>query len=93
MIPQLYDVACHIATRAGSAILWNQRTMHGSRANASDRPRYAQFYKMFPAEHPGMNAKRAQRRREAILEKLTRAQINPDEELTPLGKKIFGFFL
>lgn len=90
LIPELYDAAVHIATRAGSAILWNQRTLHGSRSNTSDRPRYAQFYKMFPAEHPSMTPERAKYRRDAILKKLKMAKINPDEDLTPLGRKIFG---
>ena len=89
-IPELYEAACHISTRAGSAILWNQRTMHGSRANCSLRPRFSQFFKMFPAEHPSMTPERAQHRRAAILKKLREAHINPDTEITALGKKLFG---
>lgn len=89
-IPEMYAAACHISTRAGSAILWDQRTMHGSQANCSLRPRFAQFVKMFPAEHPAMSSERAEKRRDAILLKLQAASIDPATEITPLGKKLFG---
>ncbi|CAF3787935.1 unnamed protein product [Adineta steineri] len=83
-IPDMYAAACHISTRAGSAILWDQRTMHGSRANASLRPRFAQFFKMFPTQHPAMTLERAEYRRQAILAKLQEANIDPNTDLTPL---------
>jgi ectoine hydroxylase-related dioxygenase (phytanoyl-CoA dioxygenase family) len=89
-IPDMYDAACHIATRAGSAILWDQRTMHGSRANSSLRPRFAQFFKMFPREHPAMTPERVEYRRKAILAKLQAAKVDPETDLTPLGKRLFG---
>ncbi|CAF2269026.1 unnamed protein product [Rotaria magnacalcarata] len=90
VVPELYVVACHISSRAGSAILWDQRTMHGSRANSSLRPRYAQFFKMFPAEHPAMTEKRAENRRNGILAKLRAVNINPETDLSFLGQKLFG---
>ncbi|CAF3524305.1 unnamed protein product [Rotaria socialis] len=90
VVPELYAVACHISSRAGSAILWDQRTMHGSRANNSLRPRYAQFFKMFPAEHPAMTEKRAENRRNGILTKLRAVNINPETDLSFLGRKLFG---
>ena len=89
-IPDLYCAACHIASRAGSAILWDQRTIHGSRENRSLRPRFAQFFKMFPKEHPAMTLDRAHCRREAILSKLEKAKIDPEKDLSPLGRKLFG---
>lgn len=89
-IPELYDAACHISTRAGSAILWDQRTMHGSRANQSLRPRFAQFFKMFPADHPAMTPERAEERQKAILQKLNNVNIDPQIDLTELGRKLFG---
>jgi len=89
-IPELYAAACHISSRAGSAILWDQRTMHGSRTNRSLRPRYAQFFKMFPAEHAAMTSERAERRREAILAKLKLVTIDPEVDLSPTGRKLFG---
>ncbi|UJR07067.1 hypothetical protein I4U23_011355 [Adineta vaga] len=89
-IPDMYAAACHIPTRAGSAILWDQRTMHGSRANDSQRPRFAQFFKMFPRQHPAMTLERAERRRQAIVSKLEKANIDANKDLTPLGRKLFG---
>jgi hypothetical protein len=89
-IPEMYAAACHISSRAGSAILWDQRTMHGSRANCSLQPRFAQFVKMFPVEHPAMTLERAEKRRNAILAKLQAANIDLETEITPLGKRLFG---
>lgn len=89
-IPEMYAVAQRITSRAGSAILWDQRTMHGSRTNQSLRPRFAQFFKMFPREQPAMTPERAEHRREAILRRLQRANIDPKTDLTPLGRQIFG---
>ncbi|CAF3232140.1 unnamed protein product [Rotaria socialis] len=89
-IPELYDAACHISSRAGSAILWDQRTMHGSRANCSARPRYAQFFKMFPVDHPAMTPERAEKRSKAIMVKLQAVNIDPETDITPLGRKLFG---
>ncbi|CAF3455361.1 unnamed protein product [Rotaria sp. Silwood2] len=77
-IPELFATACHVSSRAGSAILWDQRTMHGSRANRSLRPRFAQFFKMFPAEHPAMIPERAENRRKALLAKLQAVNIDPE---------------
>jgi ectoine hydroxylase-related dioxygenase (phytanoyl-CoA dioxygenase family) len=88
--PELYAAACHISSRAGSAILWDQRVMHGSRANSSLRPRFAQLFKMFPAEHFTMTPERAEHRRNAILTKLSLARINSDVDLSPLGRRLFG---
>ncbi|CAM4916512.1 unnamed protein product [Rotaria socialis] len=89
-IPELYDAARHISSRAGSAILWDQRTMHGSRANCSARPRYAQFCKMFPVDHPAMTPERAEKRRKAIMGKLQAINIDQETDLSLLGRKLFG---
>ena len=89
-IPDMYAAARHISTRAGSVILWDQRTMHGSRANDSLRPRFAQFFKMFPREHPALTSERAEYRRKAILLKLEKAQMDPMTDLSPLGRRLFG---
>jgi hypothetical protein len=89
-VPEMFAAACHISMRAGSAILWDQRTMHGSCTNRSFRPRFAQFFKMFPADHPGMTLERAKYRRQAILNKLQHINIDTEIELTSLGKRLFG---
>ncbi|CAF4309732.1 unnamed protein product, partial [Rotaria magnacalcarata] len=83
-IPKLYDAACHISSRAGSAILWDQRAIHGSRPNRSQSPRYAQFIKMFPADHSAMTLERAEKRRNVIIEKLQTVNINPEADLSSL---------
>ncbi|CAF1568674.1 unnamed protein product [Rotaria magnacalcarata] len=89
-IPKLYDAACHISSRAGSAILWDQRAIHGSRPNRSQSPRYAQFIKMFPADHSAMTLERAEKRRNVIIEKLQTVNINPEADLSSLGRRLFG---
>jgi hypothetical protein len=45
---------------------------------------------MFPREHPAMTSERAEYRREAILLKLQKVNIDPKTDLTPLGKRLFG---
>ncbi|CAF3607368.1 unnamed protein product [Rotaria sp. Silwood1] len=89
-IPDMYKAACHISMRAGSAVLWDQRMMHGSRANCSLRPRYVQYLKMFRADIPTMTPERAERRRKAILEKLQAVNIDPITDLTAAGRIVFG---
>lgn len=42
-----------IPARAGSVVLWDTRMAHGSAHNVSDKPRFAQFISMFPAERLG----------------------------------------
>ena len=64
--------------------------MHGSQANCSLRPCFAQFVKVFRTEHPAMTSERAERRRDVILLRLQAANIDPATEITPLGKKLFG---
>jgi ectoine hydroxylase-related dioxygenase (phytanoyl-CoA dioxygenase family) len=88
--PQLHATAQHISARAGSAILWDQRTAHGTLANRSLHPRFGQFVKMFPAESPAMTAGRAKARATAIRKKLHAVNIDPKTDLTELGKELFG---
>lgn len=70
----------------------DQRTMHGSRPNNSSRPRYAQFFKCFPA---AMDGGRAERRAAAVKTRFENAGliVNPTSEqciVSPLGFKMFG---
>jgi len=58
-----------MTARAGSAIIWNQKTMHGSKPNNSENIRYAQFFKMFPSTP--MDPKRKSAREKAVLAKVT----------------------
>lgn len=44
----LQRLAMRVPMRAGSLVLWDQRTPHGACRNFSARPRVAQFLKLFP---------------------------------------------
>ncbi|KYQ88466.1 WD repeat protein [Tieghemostelium lacteum] len=44
-----YRYAKRISMRQGSMVIWDQRMPHGSFSNQSNRPRMAQFLKIFPA--------------------------------------------
>eukprot|EP01094_Clydonella_sp_ATCC50884_P021453 TRINITY_DN472_c0_g1_i2.p1 TRINITY_DN472_c0_g1~~TRINITY_DN472_c0_g1_i2.p1 ORF type:complete len:245 (+),score=52.17 TRINITY_DN472_c0_g1_i2:669-1403(+) len=88
--PALYMCAHRITARAGSAVLWDQRTLHGSKPNNSAVPRYAQFFKMVPVRYPAFTRERCERRRAAVLRACERAGIDPDGDLTSLGRRLFG---
>jgi hypothetical protein len=62
------------------------RTVHGSRPNNSDRERYAQFVKMFPASP--MDSERAAARAASINKKINSAGLQ--DCITDLGKHLFG---
>eukprot|EP00456_Euglypha_rotunda_P005476 TRINITY_DN10928_c0_g1_i10.p1 TRINITY_DN10928_c0_g1~~TRINITY_DN10928_c0_g1_i10.p1 ORF type:complete len:151 (+),score=18.49 TRINITY_DN10928_c0_g1_i10:166-618(+) len=62
---EFHEHSIRVTARAGSVVFWDQRTMHGSRPNESPNPRYAQFFKIFPAT---MYSKRATARQAAIKE-------------------------
>jgi len=47
-LPHILQHQMRVPMRAGSLVLWDQRTPHGSRRNFSVRPRFAQFLKLFP---------------------------------------------
>eukprot|EP01114_Cavostelium_apophysatum_P001727 TRINITY_DN11507_c0_g1_i1.p1 TRINITY_DN11507_c0_g1~~TRINITY_DN11507_c0_g1_i1.p1 ORF type:complete len:369 (-),score=71.91 TRINITY_DN11507_c0_g1_i1:27-1082(-) len=82
----LRENVIHVSSRAGSVILWNQTVAHGSRPNKSDRIRYAQFFKMFPAQP--MEETRCTRRAQLSAKKI--AEANFESDLTSLGEKLFG---
>lgn len=75
-----------ITMRAGSMVIWDQRTPHGARPNKSGRMRCAQFLRMFPAQP--MDPKRAQARVHTVDAKVRAAGFAP--ELTDLGRRVFG---
>ena len=76
-----------IPMRAGSLVIWDQRTPHGSHPNNSSNSRFAQFLKVFPA-HP-IDAKRAANRAAAVREMMSKCGFGK-EELTELGISMFG---
>ena len=72
--------------RAGSLVIWDQRTPHGAVSNNSSRPRFAQFMKMFPAQP--IDSSRLAARSETVLYMCKKANFLP--LLTPLGARLFG---
>jgi hypothetical protein len=80
-------LSIRVTARAGSIVLWDQRTLHGSRPNDSKRPRYAQFIKMFPA---AMDAARAKRRAQCVKQHIDRSGFD-EKQITELGRKLFGY--
>lgn len=81
----IHEHAIRTSSRAGALIVWDQRTIHGSVPNNSSRSRFAQFFKMFPAN---INPKRAKARADAIKKKLKDCKY--ENKVTPLGAKVFG---
>lgn len=69
--------------REGDFLLWDQRVVHGSRPNDSERPRIAQFVRAF-RRPPTVSARRRQ-----VIEREMRAA-GSLELLTPLGRRVFG---
>lgn len=72
--------------RAGSVIVWNQKVAHGSAPNESERCRYAQFFKVFPANP--MDKTRWESRSAAVKKWIEIAGCQT--EITALGKKFLG---
>jgi len=82
----LYRMSIRITAKAGSCIIWDQRTVHGSRPNNSDKQRYAQFFKMSPVpETPERATARATSLRK-LFEK-----VGCMNDITEHGKLVFGF--
>ncbi|KAL6045037.1 Phytanoyl-CoA dioxygenase [Balamuthia mandrillaris] len=78
--------ALRVTCRAGSMVVWDQRTLHGSAPNSSDRFRGAQFIKLFPAKQLDATAKEA--RAKVVARKVEEA--NALDDLSELGQKLFG---
>jgi len=77
--------------RAGSLVIWDSRTPHGSAANNSSRIRSAQFLKMFLLTDilcpTALNL-----RTETLKDQLRKSKFQ-EPTLTALGKRLFGFEL
>ena len=84
------DPVCGLARRVplreGSFLIWDQRVVHGSQPNDSAQCRMAQFIKGF------CRAKTGEGRRQARARIIAREieQAGTLDELTPLGRKVFG---
>ena len=73
-----------ISVPAGCLVIWNQQSPHGSLPNNSNRPRFAQFMKFFPAID--INSERGQNRAASLKKILNENEFEPSE----LGNRIFG---
>jgi len=70
--------------KAGSLLVWEQKTPHGSAPNNSNQMRMAQFLKML---HPFPNTERGNARANFLKKKVAESGV----EMTELGEKLFGF--
>jgi len=82
----IQNFSIRIPMRAGSLVVWDQRSPHGARANNSSRLRCAQFVKMSPAEP--MDQKRSLARASTLLSMIKSAGFN--SLLTDVGRQVFG---
>lgn len=78
--------AIRVPCRAGSLVIWDQRCVHGSRGNRSERMRGVQFMRMQSAEK--MPNKRARNRQKAIRREMEKIKFLPI--LTDVGRTVFG---
>eukprot|EP01091_Cochliopodium_minus_P004263 TRINITY_DN1415_c0_g2_i1.p1 TRINITY_DN1415_c0_g2~~TRINITY_DN1415_c0_g2_i1.p1 ORF type:complete len:365 (-),score=100.75 TRINITY_DN1415_c0_g2_i1:483-1577(-) len=84
----VYQRYIRVCSRAGSLIIWQQVTPHGSAPNTSGNFRYAQFLKFFTCDD--IDEGRLQRRTQKLKEELEKAGTLKYVQ-TDLGKKLFGF--
>jgi len=82
----IHKQSLRVTARAGSIVIWDQRTTHGSRPNNSDRIRYAQFFKMFPAP---MNDARQKARIRSITENIKSTSLDTSK-LASTSLKVLG---
>jgi len=83
----IYERGIRVTCRAGSLVIWDQRTCHGSRPNNSSRPRYAQFFRMSRAAP--FDSERMQARA-AVVSKYLKSSGIKAKDITPLGENLFG---
>ena len=86
---KLNQLAQRITMRAGSIAIWNQRLVHGSKHNQSDKYRLVQFIRMFPRRSIQCK-KRAAKRACSVFRNLPKSFLE-NGELTSIGKTLFGF--
>jgi len=80
----LQELATRIPMKAGSLLVWEQKTPHGSAPNNSNQMRMAQFLKML---QPFPNTERGNARANFLKKKVAESGV----EMTELGEKLFGF--
>jgi len=82
----IHGLMRRVTLRAGSLLLWDQRTVHGAMPNNSGVPRMAQFVRGFRAGE--MTPPRASARAEAVTRELRKA--GTFSALTKLGENVAG---
>lgn len=85
----LRNQGCKIPVRAGSLVIWDSRLPHCNYPNNSDKFRYVQYVKMFPANVHllfGYDDNETEKRRAVVKQLLEKSGFEPSE----LGKKLFG---
>ena len=82
----IYALGRRIPVRAGSLLIWDQRVVHGSQPNESNRCRISQFVRA--VRRDGVSASRLERRTAAVQRELRAAGTH--HLLTPLGRRVFG---
>eukprot|EP00005_Dracoamoeba_jomungandri_P004365 CAMPEP_0174258398 /NCGR_PEP_ID=MMETSP0439-20130205/7392_1 /TAXON_ID=0 /ORGANISM="Stereomyxa ramosa, Strain Chinc5" /LENGTH=376 /DNA_ID=CAMNT_0015341883 /DNA_START=92 /DNA_END=1222 /DNA_ORIENTATION=- len=80
-----WNYALRIPMRAGSMVVWDQRTPHGGNANYSDRMRVAQFIKMYPKD--AMNLHQRDRRCKSLHQIFS--QNGFENDITEHGYEVF----
>jgi len=83
----IYERGIRVTCRAGSIVIWDQRTCHGSRPNNSSHSRYAQFFRMSRAAPFDSERMKA---RAVVVSKFLKDSGVKESELTTLGAKLFG---
>eukprot|EP00999_Lentomonas_sp_LEN2_P002622 NODE_500_length_1428_cov_105.705611_g466_i0.p1 GENE.NODE_500_length_1428_cov_105.705611_g466_i0~~NODE_500_length_1428_cov_105.705611_g466_i0.p1 ORF type:complete len:271 (+),score=41.81 NODE_500_length_1428_cov_105.705611_g466_i0:477-1289(+) len=83
----VFSRARRVAMQAGSVVVWDQQMAHGSFPNYSDRPRMAQFIKMYPA-HTVSEARYTRRARS--LQARMMWCLTKGFQMTDIGRIVFG---
>jgi ectoine hydroxylase-related dioxygenase (phytanoyl-CoA dioxygenase family) len=95
------EKAIPIPGKAGDFVIWDGLLPHGNGQNLADRPRFAQFISMYPAEY-GSEEERQKRIRDWQEREPPGGRVFPGDPrrieqqfgqtaaLTPLGRKLLG---
>ena len=90
------DDTVRVPGEAGDLVIWDSRLLHGNGSNTGDRPRFAQYVKMYPADFANREVRA---RRVANWRELRSFDEDPSNwearnldpaELTSLGEKLLG---
>jgi hypothetical protein len=80
--------AFRVAAKEGAYVLWDQRLVHGTAPNDSNKTRMAQFVKGFRKSK--VSEQRLARRSERVRLEIQKAGAETEAAVSPLGRKLFG---